>query len=380
MEQGGGGTEYGLGVWRQFGPAGLALRLGAIGCAVGGAVAVFAYTGGWLTPQRVSPVAVVERFEAAGGRHEGFRRNHAKGVCVAGHFDSSGRGAALSSAQVFQGGRVPVTGRFSLAGGNPFMPDAVGAVRSLALQYQLADGERWRTAMIDLPVFPAATPESFYALQAASRPVQGTGQPDPALMKAFFDRYPESAAAFARIKAEPAATGFADDRYHALNAFVFRAGGTATPVRLSMLPAQAPGSAPGAAPGGATANDANRWFDTLAGQIKAKPLQWDLVAVIGKPGDPIADSTREWPADRERVSLGTVTIDRIEAEGPGTCRDLTFDPLVMPAGIEASDDPILSARSATYAESLARRSGEPKRASAVTEAEIQGAKPQGAKP
>src|SRR5262249_46846767 len=116
-----------------------------------------------------------------------------------------------------------------------------------------------------------------------------------------------------------------------------------------------------------------RLFDALIGQLHAGPLRWDLVATIGRPEDSTRDATKEWPADRTRVSLGTVTIDRVEAEGPNTCRDLTFDPLVLPAGIAAADDPILSARAATYAESLARRSGEAKRASAVTAAEIQGA-------
>jgi hypothetical protein len=34
----------------------------------------------------------------------------------------------------------------------------------------------------------------------------------------------------------------------------------------------------------------------------------------------------------------------IEAEGDGNCRDINFDPLVLPAGIAPSDDPLLSAR------------------------------------
>ena len=42
---------------------------------------------------------------------------------------------------------------------------------------------------------------------------------------------------------------------------------------------------------------------------------------------------------------------------------------VLPDGIAASDDPILSARSAAYLQSFTRREGEPKTPSAVSAAE-----------
>jgi catalase len=38
---------------------------------------------------------------------------------------------------------------------------------------------------------------------------------------------------------------------------------------------------------------------------------------------------------------------------------------VLPAGIKASDDPLLSARSAAYSQSFTRRAGEPKTPSAA---------------
>ena len=69
--------------------------------------------------------------------------------------------------------------------------------------------------------------------------------------------------------------------------------------------------------------------------------------------------------ERERVDVGTLTINHVETEAPGNCRDINFDPLVLPACIEPSDDPILSARSATYSQSFTRREGEKKTPSAV---------------
>ncbi len=39
----------------------------------------------------------------------------------------------------------------------------------------------------------------------------------------------------------------------------------------------------------------------------------------------------------------------------GPCRDINYDPLILPDGIEASADPLLAARSAVYALSFDRR-------------------------
>jgi catalase len=65
-----------------------------------------------------------------------------------------------------------------------------------------------------------------------------------------------------------------------------------------------------------------------------------------------------------------VTIDVVQTEAPGNARDINFDPLVLPDGIAASDDPLLSARSSVYARSFTRRAGEPKRPSAVDVATV----------
>jgi catalase len=68
--------------------------------------------------------------------------------------------------------------------------------------------------------------------------------------------------------------------------------------------------------------------------------------------------------------VGTLTLDRIESDDTSAARDINFDPLVLPAGIEPSDDPILSARSAVYSVSFTRREGEKKEPSAITPADV----------
>ena len=129
-------------------------RLAAIGAVVVAMAGGFAYVAGWLTPQRLTTHRIINAFEADNGSHPGFRRNHAKGVCVSGYFDSNGNAAALSRAGVFARGRTPVIGRFAIPGGNPSAPDTSVPVRSMALMFTLHDGEQWRTGMNSVPVFP----------------------------------------------------------------------------------------------------------------------------------------------------------------------------------------------------------------------------------
>jgi len=103
-------------------------RLAFIGLVLLSFVGLFAYAGGWLTPARLTPAKLVATFQAVNGPHPGFRRNHAKGVCIGGWFESNGDASALSKADVFKPGRVPVVGRFALAGGMRFCSLPPGAM------------------------------------------------------------------------------------------------------------------------------------------------------------------------------------------------------------------------------------------------------------
>ena len=351
-------------------PPGIASTLARL-AVIGGVLAVvaggFAYLGGWLTPGDLSPGRFTDGFQEVNGVHPGSRRNHAKGIGVSGAFESNGNGQRVSKAVVFPPGRVPVLGRFSLAGGQPDAADAASVVRGLGLQFSLPDGELWRTAMISLPVFPVRTPEAFYEQLIASKPDPATGKPDPAALKAFIDRHPETARVQGVLKAQPIPSGFDNTTFRGLNAFWFiDASGRATPVRWILTPLQPfePDQA------GAAARDKNYLFDGLITRIRRQPLRWRLVLIIGRPEDPTHDATVAWPADREQLDAGTLTLDRVEAEDVSPATDINFDPLVLPAGIEPSDDPLLSARSAVYSQSFTRREGERKQPSAITSADV----------
>jgi catalase len=351
----------------RLGIASTLARFALIGLALAAVAGAFAYVGGWFAPNALTPARLTDAFEHVGGVHAGFRRNHAKGLGVSGFFESNGKGARFSEAVVFRPGRVPVIGRFSLSGGQPYVADAPDEVRGLGLQFSLPDGEVWRTAMINLPVFPFRTPEAFYEQLVASKPDPKTGKPDPVGMKALLERHPETVQAMTVIKSQPVSSGFDNTTFHALNAFRFiNSAGDSVPVRWLVTPMQPFEAARGAS----GPRDKNYLFEALIAQIQRQPARWHLILIIGQPGDPTHDATIVWPAERERVDVGTLTLDRVESEETSAATDINFDPLVLPAGIVPSDDPLLSARSAVYAQSFTRRDGQAKQPSAITRADV----------
>ena len=176
--------------------------------------------------------------------------------------------------------------------------------------------------------------------------------------------HPEFVRAAKIIQSHEVSSDFDNSAFNGLTAFRFIiAAGVLTPVRWSMVSVDAfkPGDATQSA-----APEKSYLFDDLIARIHVAPVQWRLILTVGQPRDPTDDATIPWPEDREHVDAGTLTLDEVEAEAPGNCRDINFDPLVLPVGIAPSDDPLLSARSAVYSQSFTRRAGERKGPSAIT--------------
>ena len=331
--------------------------IGAVLASISGAVL---YVSGFATPHRLTPQRVVNAFEANAGVHPGFRRNHAKGVCVAGYFDGNGQASSLSSASVFSSGRTPVIGRFAIPGGNPGAPDASTPVRSMALDFRLADGQQWRTGMNNTPVFVVNTPQGFYDQLVASRPDSATGKPSPAKLKAFYAAHPETQPFQAWVKAHPPTSSFANAAYYSINAFrATPADGQMHYIRWSMVPeAQATPVTP---------DEKSRpdfLDDELRDRLSHGPLRWHLIVTVAQAGDPTTDATQAWPDNRAKIDAGTLTIERETSQADGDCRDINYDPTVLPAGLAVSGDPLLAARSSAYAVSFNRRTAEVARGAA----------------
>ena len=332
---------------------GCALAVTTLGAIVG----AYAYTRG-LFGDPPSAARIIDRFETVSGKHAGFRRNHAKGICVSGHFDSNGQGASISRARVFEAGSVAVIGRLSVAGGNPAQDDGSSRVRSLALRMTPQGGGEWRTAMNSVPVFPVRTPEALFDLLGASRAVQDATQDatkyDKSSEQAFTKTHPEAAAFENWLRDHPPSSGFDNAAYYSVSAFRFiDRDGAARFVRWSVVP-----DARYAPMQEAQHGDPDFLERGLAAQLQRGPIRWHLIVTLAQAGDPTDDSTRLWPERRRQIDLGTLVIDTEHAQIDGPCRDISFDPLTLPDGIAASNDPLLAARSAAYTESHERRTSE----------------------
>ena len=311
-----------------------------IGAAVGFVAIAFAYTAGWLPSHRLTPRAMVGALEPPGGPSLGHRRNHAKGTCFTGVFEANGEGATLSKAQVFERGEYPVVGRFNIAGSDPHIPDPMAPVRGLGIRILTPKGQEWRSAMIDAPVFAAPTPQAFFAF------LQAAASKDSNALKQYAAVHPEILTFVDWVKNHPRTESWAEDRFNSLDSFDFiNASGAKHVVRWSFVPLLPSVTVP---PSELARREPDFLDEDITRRVALNSQSWRLIVTIADPGDPSSDPTKPWPADRRTVDTGTLKVQQIVPEADGPCRDINFDPTVLPPGITTSDDPFPAARSAAY--------------------------------
>lgn len=281
----------------------------------------------------------------------GFRRAHAKGVCLSGQFESNGQLAPYSKAALFNTGSTNFIGRYSIAGNNPSAPDLNAPVRSLALALAPNTPQQWRTAMNTPPVMAVATPEAFFQQLQALSPDPKTGQRNPEKIKSFFNNHPESAA-FNQWKAtyQPTAS-FATEVFHSINAFyLINEDGQRQAVRWTAVPTVEAHAEKILDP-----SNPDALFDEMKQRLQQNPIKYQLQFTLAESADEVNNSTQPWPSSRRQINAGTIVITDWQPQVGGDCDGINYNPLVLPAGMAPSEDPILLARSAAYAESLKRR-------------------------
>lgn len=303
----------------------------------------------------VTAPQVVEAIEGTFGVTKGERRNHIKGTCAVGEFVGAAGASALSSSALFSGKPVPVVARFSLAGGNPKIPDTAGNPRGMALEFKLPGNQLQHITMLNTPVFGAASPQTFLAATIATRPDPATGRPDPEKVKAFRAAHPDSAPLAAYLGANNPPRSYANSSFWGIHTFKFsNAGKKVTMVRWQFVPKD--GEVRLTADELKTAG-ANFLEDALISRAQKGPIQWDMVVSIGEPGDPEDNPTVQWPDTRKKVTVGTLSLKAAMNQKGAECEKINFDPLVMADGIAPTNDPVLQFRSPAYAVSFAKRLG-----------------------
>jgi catalase len=302
---------------------------------------------------QIDPNQMVNAFEGAGGKYEGFRRSGAKGLCAVAEFVGNAEGRALSVSSAFSGKPVPVVARFSIGGGNPKAPDNAKSQRNMALQFDLPGNETWLMGNISAPIFGASTPQQLLSRLVALTPDAETKKVDADKVKAFNDANPETLLQGKYFANQPVPASFAKINYWGVHAFGFI--DAAGKKQFGKWVFEPVGGTQGLSDEEAKAKGTEFLFDDLRQRVAAGPVAFDFVVQLAQPGDKIDSAVTPLPEDRKKVSLGRLTIKSVSPDATGPCVTINYNPMVLPKGVEASADPMLAARAAPYAISLSRR-------------------------
>jgi catalase len=96
-------------------------------------------------------------------------------------------------------------------------------------------------------------------------------------------------------------------------------------------------------------------MDEMGERLAKGPVQFKIFVQLAAPGDVVDDATIHWPADRQEIEFGTITLTKKENELEPELRKIIFDPRPGVDGIEASNDPLFEVRAAIYLLSGRRR-------------------------
>ena len=298
---------------------------------------------------------VVGAIENNFGVSPGQRRNHIKGTCARGEFVGLPEAAAYSRSALFSGKVIPVVARFSLAGGNPRVPDTAKSPRGMALEFNLSDGSQQHMTMLNTPIFGAMHPSTFLDLMVATKPDPATGKPDPEKVKTFKATHPDNLAQAEFLATHNPPASYGTSVYYGIHSFKFinRENKTSL-VRWHFVPRD----------GEMLLSDddlkslpANFLEQRLIDRTHQGPVRWDMMVSLGEKGDPEDNPTVEWPKNRKQIKAGTLTILAAMPQKGAECETINFDPLVMADGIAPTNDPILMFRSPAYAVSFSKRIG-----------------------
>ena len=304
----------------------------------------------------MNPAAMVDQFEATGGKFEGYRRSGAKGICAAGEFIGSAEGRAMSSASAFSGQKIPVIVRFSIGGGNPKAPDNAKSQRNLALQFDLPGNEVWQMGNISAPVFGASTPQQLMGRLQSLQADPATKAANPERVKAFTDANPEVLIQGRYFASQPVPASYAALKYWGVHGFGFtNAKGEKTWGKWVFEPL---GGVQGLTDDEAKAKGPNFLFDDLRQRVAAGQVAFSFNLEVAQAGDRLDNATVPLPEGRKKVTLGQLKVTSVAADAGGPCLAITFDPNRMPKGVEGAQDPMLAARAAPYVISLSRRAAE----------------------
>lgn len=298
-----------------------------------------------------TPASIVGTMKAITGASPKARASFAKGRCVRGTYIPSDRAEEITTSRSFTR-PSRVLARFSVDGGNPRMSDA-SHFTLRGFSFRVGDtGHRSDILTQSAPVHYARTLDQMSAFLKARTPGPD-GRPDLEKLRAFSATNPETLHQADYIAAHSLPPSFAGTTYWAIHAFPATNASSETQfIKFKVAPV-ASNEAP--TKGQDRARSSGILHDDLEKLIASGDIRFSLMALLGRPDDPVLDVTIRWPDEdsREAVRLGTIVITAIEADE--TCDASVFNPANLADGIGYPPDEIFAARRAAYANSLAQR-------------------------
>ncbi|MBT2570659.1 catalase family peroxidase [Planococcus sp. ISL-110] len=293
----------------------------------------------------------IDQIEEIFGTHPGYRRAHARGKSYKARFTATGAASQLTAAPHFEKGESSAFVRFSHFSPDPTWADAMSPVKGMAVQFQLPNGEATNIVGVTSPIFFAKTPEIFTEMLGVVKSFK-KGKPSLTELAGLLADYPESGAMIANIRKMQAPASFATGQYNSVHAFYFiNQKGQRQPVKYLWEPESGVKTL---SPLDAIALPIGFFEADIEDRVARAPVEFRLDVILGQSGDPTDDPTKEWPKDREKLTIGylEITEEAPEAEG------IMYDPTLMTEGIACSEDRVLNFRHDAYRISHQRRIAE----------------------
>jgi catalase len=299
------------------------------------------------------PEQTIDALNAIFGKQApGGRASHAKGQCVKGKFTPTSDAKALTKSMSFAS-ELPVLGRFSMGGGNSKIPDGTkGAPRGFAFKIDPDGKASTQFVMINTPMQFAKTFDQFLGFLKARAP-GADGKPDAAKIAAFAEANPDTKKQGAWLASHPIPASYAGVNYFAIHGYTAtNAAGEAKVIKFKVVPT----AEAGLTDDEAKAKPVDFLIAELTERLAKGSANFDLVAILGQPGDATNDATSPWANEETRkpLKLGTISISAIE--DAKVCDASIFDPTDLADGLAGpKDDELFAPRSPAYAISQSRR-------------------------
>ena len=287
----------------------------------------------------------IDVFEKLFGVTEGKRRNHTKGFCFNATltpYDSDIHN--YSNSELFTG-TSEVVGRLSHKGGKSAPSDANAGLYGMSLAITTAYNSKNMMSLNTEDFFPVATPEAFIELLRAKKKGKEA-------VKAFKENNPELQRYVAHMAKKPKVLKpYEGHTFNSVSSFYLADDkNNKTAVKWSFVPAaeQSLNLEP----------SQDFFYQNMQRNLDKGEIIWDMIITIANDGDIVNNPSVQWTGEHKKITAAKLKVSSINTEAAGQCDDINYDPTVLSAGIEPSDDPLFQARRDIYAITFAKRLAE----------------------